>query len=70
VYSHPSIIILFFTGYRQANRQQKLSTSARPHPVVCLHSDRPVSGLVSERLISSSARLPSHASLEHSGHTT
>jgi hypothetical protein len=27
---------------------KKLSISAIPHPAVCLHSDRPVSGLVSE----------------------
>ena len=29
---------------------QRLSISTTPHPAVCLHSDRPVSGLISERL--------------------
>jgi len=39
---------MYFTESIEKAEGQRLSISTTPHPAVCLHSDRPVSGLISE----------------------
>ena len=49
--------------------RQNLSISTRPHPAVCLRSDRPVSGLISELSAlfdNLPMRLHSGVTIEHS----
>jgi hypothetical protein len=41
-------MVLKYAGNIKKAEGQRLSISTRPHPAVCLHSDRPVSGLIRE----------------------